>query len=105
MNRDEIFKKLEEQVIPGCGKIEMSLYSNYRPAIRVMVDGEMYGKLTVNLPEVKLEDGELLIKTWSENENLSGAAMKTGLFEDTGKRIPTGFCEAQVWRIKEETND
>jgi glutaminase len=77
-------------------------YSNSEPAILIICkdDGSQYGTLSVNLPPINLGFNELAIKAWSENEELAKAAMETGLFEDTGKRIETGFVEAQVWRLK-----
>lgn len=62
------------------------------------LDGEPIGTLTVALPGVVLEPGEFTVKTWSENEPMRAPALATGLFVDTGKRIPQGFVEAEVWR-------
>lgn len=61
---------------------------------------EPFGKLTVNLPGVTLEPDEILVKGWSENEALANAAIETGLFERTGKIVPTGFAIAEIWKIK-----
>jgi len=55
--------------------------------------------LTVNIPDVKLGEDEILIKGWSENEPVADAAMKTGWFERTNKIVPTGFAVAEVWRV------
>lgn len=71
-----------------------------RIALRLIAsDGIPYGMLTVNIPEADLLPGEILVKTWSENETLAAAALASGHFKDTGKRVPTGFCEAQVWEV------
>jgi len=67
-------------------------------------DGEEYGTLTVNMPEVPLDPGEIIIKTWSENEQMAKAALMSGLFRDTGKRVPTGFVQAHIWRIEKLPN-
>jgi hypothetical protein len=74
-----------------------------RLAIRIVtvLDEYPFADLTVNLIEKPLEKNEIFVKTWSENEVIAKACMATGLFEDTGKRVPTGFVQAQVWRIKE----
>jgi hypothetical protein len=64
-------------------------------------DGEPLCTLSVNIEGVKLPEGTFLAKTWSENAEIAKAALDSGLFEDTGKRVPTGFVEAQVWRFKE----
>jgi hypothetical protein len=63
-------------------------------------EGEAFATLTVCVPGVKLNSKEVLIKTWSENEPLARAAAQSGLFEDTGRRVQTGYTQAQVWRIK-----
>lgn len=61
----------------------------------------LYTTLTINLPD-KLEEGEFFIKNWSENEELAPSVLKeTDLFEDTGKKVKTGFVEAPIWRWKE----
>jgi len=61
--------------------------------------------LTVNLPEEDLSDGEFFVKTWGENEEISVEALASGLFIDTGRRVKTGHCEAQVWQFKEEVQN
>ena len=66
--------------------------------------GQRFSVLTVNLPSAHLAEGEFAVKTWSENAATVKAALETGLFVDTGKRIPTGFVEASVWKFKETDN-
>jgi hypothetical protein len=74
--------------------------NNSRLAIQATCDdGEPFGVLTVNLPDQNLGEREIFVKTWSENEEFSKQVMKTGLFIDTGRRVSTGFVEAQVWKI------
>jgi len=84
------------------GEFVCRKYENGRLAIMLVskLDGHI-ANLTVNLPDDALEPGEMHIKVWSENEEFSGACLQTGMFEDTGKRVPTGFVEAQVWKLKE----
>lgn len=66
----------------------------------VMVDdGTPFCTLTCNIPGVELKDNEILVKTWSENEEVAACALTSGLFKDTGKRVPTGFVEAQIWEV------
>lgn len=66
-------------------------------------DGSQLATLTVNVPEAKVKDGEFLVKTWSENEGIAKAALDSGLFKDTGRRVATGWVEAQVWCLNEPT--
>lgn len=65
--------------------------------------GETIAVLSVNLPDDKqvLQPGCFFAKTWSENERIAETALASGLFVDTGLRVPTGYVSAQVWRIVE----
>ena len=49
-------------------------------------------------------EDEFCVKTWSENEVLVAPMLATGLFEDTGRRVPSGYVVAPVWRIKDSAN-
>lgn len=61
---------------------------------------EPIARLTVNMPEVKLEPREIIVKGWGENEQIIEDCRASGYFFDTGKRIKTGFVTAEVWKIK-----
>jgi hypothetical protein len=77
-------------------------YVTDMPCIRLLQNNHHYTILTVVLdPHPVCAPDEIVVKTWSENERCSKAllAMNPPLFEDTGKRYPTGFVQAQVWRI------
>lgn len=82
-----------------------SYLNNGTPAITLYVeeDGqfEPWIDLTTNVrgASTYLEEGECIVKTWSENESYIKPLLESGWFEDTGKRVPTGFVEAQVWKI------
>lgn len=84
-------------------KFRTAKYSDgNRLAIQVVCeDNSPFGWWTVNLPDQPLGKDEIFVKTWAENEEIAKVCLATGLFEDTGKRVPTGFVHAQVWRIKE----
>lgn len=80
-------------------------YGNGRLAIEAYVveDGENWGTLTVNIvgaPE-PAED-EIIVKAWSENEHWVPQLLTVlpHVFEDTGRRIPAGYAQAQVWKLK-----
>jgi hypothetical protein len=47
---------------------------------------------------------EFCVKTWSENEVFVAPMHSTGLFEDTGKRVPSGYVVSPIWRIKDPTH-
>ena len=75
-------------------------YTNNRMAIPAIIsdNGEPFAILSVNIPDIMLQENEVIIKNWSENETLAAAAMASGCFVDTGKRIRTGFVEAPIWK-------
>lgn len=78
--------------------VKAGTYADGTPALRVMdPNGELWGTLTVCIPGTPLEEGEYLVKTWSENENMAAAVLASGEFTDTGKRVPSGYVQAQVW--------
>lgn len=80
--------------------LQKGVYENERTAIVVLTDtGSRYAVLTVNFPGTPLDSDEVLIKTWSENTDIAKTVLETGLFIDTGRRIRTGFYEAQVWKV------
>lgn len=84
----------------GRATIKDLKYTNGRRAIQLIdyEDGSPIACLTVNLPNNNLEPDEFFVKTWSENEEIAKDCLKSGMFIDTGKRVSTGFVQAQVWK-------
>jgi len=74
---------------------------NGRTAIELITadEYEPFCTLTCNLDHVPLNDREVIVKTWSENEEVAACALASGLFRDTGKRALTGFVLAQIWEV------
>ena len=63
-------------------------------------DGLTLCTLTVNV-DIPSGDGEhYWIKTWSENEAVADVLRNSHIFEDTGMRVPVGFVEAELWRLR-----
>jgi len=61
---------------------------------------ESWGKVTVNVPEIPLEENEIIVKVHSENEwVLQLLNLLPDVFRDTQKRIASGFVELQVWKL------
>ena len=44
---------------------------------------------------------EFCVKDWSENEAFIDAVYASGLFERTGRLVPSGYVVAPVWRLKQ----
>jgi hypothetical protein len=79
--------------------LRVSSYHDRSIAISIESREGPVARLTVCLVGERLGRNEIMVKTWSENEKISQAALATGMFVDTGRRVRAGFCEAQVWRI------
>jgi hypothetical protein len=69
-------------------------------ALCVVFDGQV---LSTNIPPYSktFMPGVFAVKNWSEHAELARKAADSGLFEDLGIVIPTGYVEAPVWRIVE----
>lgn len=52
----------------------------------------------------ELHPTEFNVKTWSENESVVQPMLQSGLFEDTGKWVGSGFVRSPIWRIKQSQN-
>lgn len=77
-------------------------YQNGQPRVQLWDNEGPVGTLSVaSAHHADLAPGEFLAKVWSENEEIATCALKSGLFTDTGRRVPMGHVEAQVWRISQ----
>jgi hypothetical protein len=83
--------------------IVKEVYNNNKTTALVAVEEDgVFGVITVNDDKVKLEEGEILVKAWGENEWVLQLPEKLPeVFQDTGKRIRLGYAEGQVWRFNE----
>lgn len=73
-------------------------YGQHRLAISFHSNGEHFGVLTVNLPEVDLTRNEVIIKDWSENEALAAAAFAAGWIVLVAE-VPSGFVTAKICKL------
>jgi len=79
------------------GKVELhfSKYGNGSIAIQALsLSGEPEFVATVALDELPSEN-HVFLKGWSENEGIPEALEKAGIVKRTGRKIPTGYCEAE----------
>jgi len=63
---------------------------------------EPFTDLTKNIRPNECENGEIIVKAYEENEPLRKPLLDLGYFEDTGKRIPGGFVEFEIWRVTQK---
>jgi hypothetical protein len=75
--------------------------NNDAPAIRVVSSEtrDPMSVLTVNMPPHIPQEGEIFVKTWSENEGITSILRDSEFFRDTGKRVSNGFVEAEIWEV------
>ena len=78
--------------------IEFFSYSNGRMAIQLsdVYDGSAIATATINVPEIQLEDREVVIKDYSENEGLLDCLVENGVVIKTGKQVQLGFVTCDI---------
>lgn len=76
-------------------------YANKRIAIELTEaeTGELMCIATVNIPDVHIEVGQVIIKDYSENEGIFKTLCKAGIIEPTGKSISTGMVTCPIGRL------
>ena len=72
-------------------------------ALRALMpeDGSPFGTITVVIEGwTPSSPSEVLVKTWSENAWVRGLLERyPEMFSDTGKRVPSGHVQAEVWKL------
>lgn len=64
--------------------------------------GEFFGTITINNPKIPLQDGEICVKTYSENSWVPQLlTLFPNDFKDTGKRVEVGFMTVPIWWFME----
>ncbi len=61
--------------------------------------GEPLFTATVQIPDEILEDNEVIIKSYSENEGVLQWLYDNGIVTEIVRNIPVGWCLAQVCKI------
>lgn len=79
--------------------IEKQAYGNKRVALILMSDEGQVACATVNLPEHDIQENEIIVKTWSENEGMLDFLVKNRIAAATGREIQTGFVTAKVCKL------
>ena len=80
--------------------VQKRQYGNGRVAL-ILVDEEgPVATATVNLPGVKLEPNQVLVKDWSENAGLLAALVAAGVVQPTGETVRSGFVEVPVCELQ-----
>lgn len=79
-------------------------YNNGRLAIQLVdsENGEPVAKATVNLPHVVLEEDEIAVKNWSENEGMLEALQNAYIVTGVNRTIPTGNTYALICTLTDD---
>lgn len=72
---------------------------NDRPALMFFDEEGPHGVITTNLPDQHLNEGEVFVKDWAENEALASALVKAGWLVPTGREVQSGYVFPKVMRL------
>jgi len=72
--------------------MDINCYPNGRTSIQLNTPQGPMARATINIPEIKLPPGHILIKNYSENEGMAHALKAAGIgeFSDLRQGNPTG---------------
>lgn len=90
------------QALGSACTLQWARYGNGRVALR-LVDaetGEPMAVASVNVPEVALEDDEMALKDYAENEGLFDDLVHAGIVEPTGRFVPAGYVTIPIVKIR-----
>ena len=79
--------------------LDKQKYANGRIALILNDKTGQVACATCNLPDVLLGPGEVLIKTWSENEYMLPFLLQNQLVYDLARDVPTGYVKARVVKL------
>lgn len=82
-------------------RLEASTYGNGRHALRLYdeEDGHPYMTVSINMPIEDLEDDEVIIKNYSENEGILDTLIEAGVVSEPVKYIQAGFTSVPVVKL------
>ena len=82
------------------GWIETNRYTNGNLHVQLMTAEEPYATLSTNVDGIVLDKDCFVAKTYSENKGLNEQFIESGLFEDTGEKVATGFVSCPILKYK-----
>lgn len=76
-------------------------YPNGRIALQLIdtEDGTPVATASVNLPDVNINDDEIFIKSYSENEGMMDMLLKEGIIGETLATANAGFATATLHKL------
>jgi hypothetical protein len=88
--------------------VNIRKYENGRSAIELLEMDPAYGPTpymtaSVNIPNVLLQDNEVLIKDYSENEGITNFLAKHNIVTPTNNWVKSGYVDVQVCVLNPES--
>lgn len=80
-------------------ELSFGCYSNGRTAIELVENGEPVAVASVNLPNENLEDHEIGIKDYGENDGILRALMYAGIVSGPLRFVTTGYVKIPICRL------
>lgn len=76
----------------------LNTYSNGRTCLSLIhvSTGEPFAKVTINVPSLKLKEGEIVIRNTQENEGLLDSLVKAGIVSPSKKEINLNYIIVHV---------
>ncbi len=65
----------------------------------------LFMKASIAIEGVVIKDNQTIIRDFSENKGILASLVKSGIVEDTGVTVPTGFCVGHIVNILEDLED
>jgi hypothetical protein len=94
-------QKIELNTNYGWATARFGRYSNGHLGIQLFLDGgEPLAKISTNLVDTDLEPREFHFDA-NNNSDFQEYILRSGHFEDTGKKDQSGWCEYPVFKVKD----
>lgn len=80
-----------------CEIVNVGEYSNGRIALELVdKNGDMIADVTINIPETHLNEGEIIVKDYSENEGMYETLLAAGVISKIKRRAFSGYITAPI---------
>ena len=81
--------------------VQTRKYTNNRTAIELIdtEDHMPYIIATVNIPTSSIEEDEVIIKDYSENQGIYDVLVKAGVISESIRQINAGFANALICKL------
>lgn len=82
--------------------IELNKYSDNNGtalALFEIEDHSPFAMATINMPLIELNENEVIIKNYSENEGIEELLIKNGIIEKTGRTVNGGFVNCNICKL------